>query len=160
MAHWFDKLSDHSVAAEDHQALSRRRVLKTGAAGLVGAGVLGSPSLAAASDGVADLLRESACKCHDRADARYERAMGGYIEGIFTGDPAGVFLYFYNFAKLGVDAVAFAGISAGYSASKVACGTCKRASRGDNKPAPPSYSRRRASVRLRVAARRTRSVAR
>ncbi len=52
---------------------------------------------------------------------------------------AGVFLYFYNFAKLGVDAVAFAGISAGYAASKVACGTCKRSESGDNKPAPPSY---------------------
>ena len=60
MGHWFDRLSDRSVAAEDHDAVSRRTVLKAGAVGLAGAGVLGSPSLAAASDGVADLLRESA----------------------------------------------------------------------------------------------------
>ncbi len=136
MGHWFDELSERATRDED--SLSRRSVLKAGGAGLA-ASVLGAPLAAKASEGLSGLARESACGCHDKADRRYEREIQRYVDGIVTGDPTGGFLYFYNFAALGVDAAALALISTSYEARKLSCGDCKRSPSGDNKPAPPKY---------------------
>lgn len=131
MAHWFDRLSDRSV--RDEQALSRRAVLRAGGAGLIAGSALSSPSLAAASERAADLLRESACKCHENADRRYEKAMKSYADEV---SKRGSFL---SFVGVGIDFFALGGLEGGYMARKLSCGTCKRSPSGDNEPAPPNY---------------------
>ena len=76
MAHWFDTLSDRAARRDD--VLSRRDVIKAGGAGLVAAGVLGSPLVAEAGAGVASHLREGACACRERA---WRRTVRLYLNG-------------------------------------------------------------------------------
>jgi len=134
MAHWFDRLSDDAVRHED--PVSRRDVLKAGGAGLVAGGILGSPGIAEASEGLADLLRASACRCQAAADRNYTKQLDGYLDA----DPIGGGLNtIYNPASALLDITVITGLTYGYLARKLACGTCDRSASGDDKPAPPKH---------------------
>lgn len=135
MGHWLDDLSEQAIRGED--SLTRRSVLKAGGAGLA-AGMLGAPLAARASEGLNGLARESACRCHDRADERYKRELEKLAKALNAADPSGL-LDLYSGAFLAFEVAALAGLASGYGARKLSCGTCKRSPSGDNEPAPPGY---------------------
>jgi hypothetical protein len=133
--HWFDGLSERAISGED--PVSRRAVLRAGGGGLLAAGILGAPAVAEAGDGLADLLRESSCKCQDNADRRFRREMDGYSKRFV--DSGGLVAGLYNPPIALMNWFALTGLASGYLARKVSCGSCERNPSGGNKPAPGKH---------------------